>query len=85
MLEDYANIYEKYFLLVASPNFDIENSLTAAGINPNSSSTCNIQKKERSMNFDRKGTPNGSTKYFDESPAMQCQAVRNSLGHQQNN
>lgn len=61
MLEGYANIYEKYFPLVANPNFDIENSFSAVGISPNSSSTNNIQKNERTMNFDRKGThPNRS-------------------------
>lgn len=36
MLEDYANIYEKYFPLVANSKFDIENSFSTVAISPNS-------------------------------------------------
>lgn len=60
MLEDYANIHKKCFPLVANSHFDIENSFRAVGISPDSCSTNNIQKEEKTMDFDRKGTPNGN-------------------------
>lgn len=58
MLEDYANIYEKYFPSVANPNFDVENNCSSVEIGSNSNSTNNIQTERNNHEFwQKRGSP----------------------------